>query len=71
MDDQLESLTWSIHALTILLALFAVGSLLIATIGQYTAMAFTMRRRIRDFGVRYLPAHRAARIDPMQALREE
>jgi len=34
-------------------------------------MAFTMRRRIRDFGVRYLPAHRAARIDPMQALREE
>jgi ABC-type antimicrobial peptide transport system permease subunit len=141
MDDQLESLTWPIHALTILLALFAVGSLLIATIGQYTAMAFTMRRRIRDFGVRmalgassrdilasvvveglrltavglaigcalslaiarslrsmlfgvtptdartyigvfallaaasvvacYLPAHRAARIDPMQALREE
>jgi predicted permease len=141
MDLQLESLTWPIHALTMLLALFAVGSLLIATIGQYAAVAFTMRRRIRDFGVRmalgasprdilasvvreglrltavglaigaglslaiasslrsmlfgvtptdgrtyagvfvllaaaslvacYLPAHRAARIDPMQALREE
>jgi predicted permease len=141
MDVQLESLTWPIHALTMLLALFAVGSLLIATIGQYAAVAFTMRRRIRDFGVRmalgassrdilasvvreglrltavglaiggglslviasslrsmlfgvtptdgrtyagvfallaaaslvacYLPAHRAARIDPMQALREE
>jgi putative ABC transport system permease protein len=141
MDEQLQSLTWPIQALATLLALFAVGSLLIATIGQYAAMAFTMRRRIRDFGVRialgastrdilasvvreglrltaaglaigcalslaiasslrsmlfgvtptdaptyaavgallaaaslvacYLPAHRAARIDPMQALRDE
>ena len=141
MEDQLASLTWPLHALTMLLTLFAVGSLLIAAIGQYAAMAFTMRRRIRDFGVRialgastrdiiaavaceglgltaaglaiglglsliaasalrsllfgvtptdartyggvfallaaaslvacYLPARRAARIDPMQALREE
>ena len=141
MDEQLESLTWPIHALTILLASFAVVSLLIAAIGQYAAMSFTIRRRIRDFGVRmalgassddilvsvvreglrltgvgltigcalslaaatglrsmlfgvtptdartyagvlvllaaatlvacYLPAHRAAHTDPMQALREE
>ena len=141
MNEQLESLTWPIQALATLLASFAIGSLLIATIGQYAAMAFTMRRRIRDFGVRialgassrdiltsgvleglrmtaigltiggalslatastlrsmlfgvtptdtptyagvfgllaiaslvacFLPAHRAARIDPMQALREE
>jgi macrolide transport system ATP-binding/permease protein len=141
MDEQLESLTWLVDALALLLALFAGASLLIATIGQYAAMAFTMRRRIRDFGVRialgassrdivtpvvreglrltavglavgtalsvataiglrsmllgvtptdartyagvftllaaaslvacYLPAYRAARIDPMQALREE
>ena len=141
MDEQLASLTWLVDALAILLALFAGGSLLIATIGQYAAMAFTMRRRIRDFGVRialgasardiaasvvreglrmtavglaigaalslatatslrsalfgvtptdartyagvcallaaasllacYLPARRAARIDPMQALRDE
>jgi putative ABC transport system permease protein len=141
MDEQLESLTWPIQALATLLASFATGSLLIATIGQYAAMAFTMRRWIRDFGVRMalgassreilrsevfeglrmtaiglaiggalslataialrsmlfgvtptdtstyvgvfallaaaslvacvLPAHRAARIDPMQALREE
>jgi len=141
MDEQLSSLTWPIHALAVLLASFAVGSLLIATIGQYAAVAFAMRRRIRDFGVRialgaaprdilaavvreglrltaaglaigcalsiaaaiglrtmlygvtptdartylavfavlgaaslvacYIPARRSARIDPMQALREE
>jgi hypothetical protein len=141
MTEQLESLTWPIEALTLLLALFAGGSLLIATIGQYAAMAFTMRRRIREFGIRialgassrdvvasvvregfrltaaglgigcalglgtasglrfalfgvtptdaptylavvallgaasliacYVPAHRAARMDPMQALRDE
>jgi putative ABC transport system permease protein len=141
MTEQLASLTWPIQALTILLVLFAGGSLLIATIGQYAAMAFTMRRRIRELGVRialgassrnivsavvreslrltalglaigcalglamasglqsilfgitptdgptylavvallgaaslvacYAPAHRAARMDPMQALRDE
>jgi predicted permease len=141
IEEQLESLTWPIHALAILLAAFAVASLVIATIGQYAAVAFTMRRRIRDFGVRialgaspadilasvvreglrltmaglalggalslaaatglrgmlfgvtptdaptyglvfsllaaaslvacYLPARRSARIDPMQALRQE
>src|SRR5947207_6603799 len=52
MEDQLASLTWPLHALTMLLTLFAVGSLLIAALGQYAAMAFTMRRRIRDFGIR-------------------
>ena len=141
MDEQLEGLTWPIRALTVLLATFAIGSMLIAVMGQYAAMAFTMRRRVRDFGVRmalgassdeilasatreglrltgaglaiggvlsvaaahglrsmlfgvtptdartyvgvvvllgaaslvacYLPARRAARIDPMQALRDE
>jgi predicted permease len=141
VEDQLESLTWPIHAFAILLASFAIGSLVIAAIGQYAAMAFTMRRRIHDFAIRlalgassrdiivgvvreglvltaigltfggvlsvvaasglrsmlfgvtptdartyfgvivllavasltacYVPAHRAARLDPMQALREE
>jgi ABC-type antimicrobial peptide transport system permease subunit len=35
-----------------LLLLFALGSLAIAAIGQYAVMAFSMRRRTRDFGVR-------------------
>jgi macrolide transport system ATP-binding/permease protein len=52
MEEQLASLTWLVHALATLLAFFAGASLLIAAIGQYAAMAFTMRRRIRDFGVR-------------------
>jgi putative ABC transport system permease protein len=52
LDEQLESLTWPVRALTTLMASFAFGSLLIATIGLYAAMTFTMRRRIRDFGVR-------------------
>jgi predicted lysophospholipase L1 biosynthesis ABC-type transport system permease subunit len=52
MEEQLASLTWPIHALAVLLASFAIGSLMIATIGQYAAVAFTMRRRSRDFGVR-------------------
>ncbi len=32
--------------------MFALGSTVIATVGQYAAMAFAMRSRIRDFGVR-------------------
>jgi predicted permease len=141
MDAQLEGLTWLVRALTTMLMLFASGSLAIAALGQYAVMAFTMRRRTRDFGVRtalgassrqilmsvlreglrltavglgigfalslvtgrsvrsllygitptdtatylgvfgllalaslvacYLPARRASRIDPMQALRQE
>jgi len=141
MEWQLDSILWLVRALTILLTLFAGGSLLIAATGQYAAMTFATRRRVREFGVRmalgassrdilasvvgegwrltgaglaigvalslvaargarawlygvtptdgatyvgviavlacasliacYLPARRAARIDPMQALRQD
>jgi putative ABC transport system permease protein len=52
MEEQLSALTWPARALTVLLAVFALGSLVIAAIGQYATMSFTMRRRIRDFGIR-------------------
>jgi predicted permease len=52
MDAQLEDITWMTRTLTMLLTLFAAGSLLIATLGQYAAMSFVMRQRVRDFGIR-------------------
>ena len=52
MESQLDSLLWLSRALTMLLTLFAGGSLLIAAIGQYAAMTFATRRRVREFGVR-------------------
>jgi predicted permease len=52
VEEQLLGLTWPARALTVLLAVFALGSLLVAAIGQYATMSFTMRRRIRDFGIR-------------------
>jgi len=52
MDTQLEGITSVVRVLTTMLTLFAAGSLLIATLGQYAVLAFTMKRRTRDFGVR-------------------
>jgi putative ABC transport system permease protein len=52
METELESAKWPVRAITMLLAIFAVGSLLIAVIGQYAVVTFSMRRRTRDFGLR-------------------
>jgi hypothetical protein len=52
LDAQLDATIWPIRVLTMLLALFAGGSLIIATIGQYAVVTFDMRRRVREFGVR-------------------
>lgn len=52
METQLESITSVITVMTTMLSLFAGASLLIATLGQYAVLAFTMKRRTRDFGVR-------------------
>lgn len=51
-DTQLDSATWPIRVLTTLLMIFAGGSLFIATIGQYAVVAFDMRRRVREVGLR-------------------
>jgi putative ABC transport system permease protein len=52
MDTDVNEVTAPVRIITIWLTLFAVGSLMIAAIGQYAAIAFDMRRRTRDFGVR-------------------
>ena len=51
-DTQIDSATWPIRMLTMLLMLFAGGSLFIAAIGQYAVVAFEMRRRVREVGLR-------------------
>lgn len=52
LESQLEELSLSARLISLLLAMFASVSLLIAAIGQYAVVAFNMRRRTRDFGVR-------------------
>jgi ABC-type antimicrobial peptide transport system permease subunit len=52
MEMQLQSQKWPVMAISTLLIVFAIGSLAIAVMGQYAVVAFSMRRRTRDFGVR-------------------
>ena len=52
MESELNDFTDGIRVITVWITLFAVGSLVIAAIGQYAVIAFDMRRRTRDFGVR-------------------
>ena len=51
-DAHLDTATWPIRVLTMLLMLFAGGSLFIAAIGQYAVVSFDMRRRVREVGLR-------------------
>ena len=52
MDERLEGITMSARIIARLLAIFSLVSLVIAAIGQYAVVAFSMRRRVREFGVR-------------------
>ena len=52
MDEQLDRLTLSASMIAQLLGIFSVVSLVIAAIGQYAVVAFNMRRRVREFGLR-------------------
>jgi predicted permease len=52
LDSELYTNTWPIRFISMLLVLFAAGSLTIAAIGQYAVVAFDMKRRTRDFGIR-------------------
>jgi predicted permease len=52
MDEQLDTLALSASMIARLLGIFSLVSLVIAAIGQYAVVAFNMRRRVREFGVR-------------------
>jgi putative ABC transport system permease protein len=52
LESVLEGRAMSTRMISTLLMIFASMSLLIAAIGQYAVVAFNMRRRTRDFGVR-------------------
>ena len=52
MDTQLASIISVIRMLTTMLEIFAAVSLLIAMLGQYAVLAFAMKRRVREFGLR-------------------
>ena len=52
MEAQLENVTFTARIIARLLLIFSLISLLIAAIGQYAVIAFNMRRRVREFGVR-------------------
>src|SRR6185369_14047661 len=52
MDAAWASFTSLVHLLTTLLELFAIGSLVLATVGLYAVAAFYTARRTREFGVR-------------------
>lgn len=51
-DTQIDAARWPVRVLTVLLMLFAGGSLLIAGIVQYAVVSFDMRRRVREVGLR-------------------
>ncbi|HEU4938883.1 MAG TPA: ABC transporter permease [Vicinamibacterales bacterium] len=52
METQLAEITSIARVMTTMLSLFAAASLLIGILGQYAVLAFIMKRRTRDFGVR-------------------
>ena len=52
MERQLENASFGLRPITLLLTVFSATSLIIAAIGEYAVIAFDMRRRNREFGVR-------------------
>jgi predicted lysophospholipase L1 biosynthesis ABC-type transport system permease subunit len=52
MAAQLDSAKWPVRAIVTLLAFFSIVCVVIAVIGQYAVVAYGVRRRTRDFGVR-------------------
>jgi predicted permease len=51
-DAQVDAAVFPVRVLTMLLTVFAGGSLFIALIGQYAMVSFETRRRVRELGLR-------------------
>lgn len=69
MDAVWAAFTSLVHLLTTLLELFAVGSLVLASVGLYAVAAFYTARRTREFGIR-LALGATPRQTRSQVLRE-
>jgi len=52
LDNELSAATWPVRFINVLLTLFAGAALVIAVAGQYAVVAFDVRRRTRELGVR-------------------
>jgi predicted permease len=62
MNTQLESSRTGARTVAAFLSLFSGASLLIAALGQYAAIAFEMKRRTREFGIRVAMGASASQI---------
>ncbi len=61
-ETELATDFWPVRALMTLLTMFAAMSLIVAVVGQYAVVAFDMRRRVREFGVRIALGASSCRI---------
>jgi predicted lysophospholipase L1 biosynthesis ABC-type transport system permease subunit len=69
MNTQLETGYSSVRTVTAFLSIFSGISLLIAVLGQYAAIAFEMKRRTRELGIRVALGASSQQIQ-MSVLRE-
>ena len=70
METELGDFASLARIITIWMMMFAIGSLAIAIVGQYAVVAFDMRRRTRDFGVRIASALRLKQIPAPSSARD-